>query len=89
MRSAPDLVVEVSSPSTRRIDVGRKKELYERYRVPEYWFVDLDADRMEVYRLQEGRYGSPALVARGDILSSPLLPGLEASVEAILGTSPS
>src|SRR5713226_3989394 len=40
-RSAPDLVVEVSSPSTRRLELVRKRELYERFEVPEYWDVDL------------------------------------------------
>src|SRR6266516_1899387 len=44
VRSAPDLVVEVSSPSTRRLDTGRKLALYERFGVPEYWFVELDAE---------------------------------------------
>src|SRR5712691_9261435 len=60
VRSAPDVVVEVSSPSTRRFELVRKRELYERFGVPEYWYVDLDADRVEVYRLEEGRYGMPA-----------------------------
>ena len=88
VRSAPDLVVEVSSPSTRRFDLGRKKELYERHRVPEYWFVDLVADRVEVYRLEAGRYGDPTLVERGEALTSPVLPGLQAPVEEILGPPP-
>jgi Uma2 family endonuclease len=43
-RSAPDLVVEVSSPSTRRLELVRKRELYQRFGVPGYWVVDLDAD---------------------------------------------
>src|SRR5438552_1020305 len=51
VRSAPDLVVEVSSPSTRRLDLVRKRELYERFGIPEYWYVDLDAERVEAYRL--------------------------------------
>lgn len=89
VRSAPDLVVEVSSPSTRGVDIVRKKELYERYGVPEYWFVDLDADRIEVYRLHESRYASPVLVTRGQTLTSPLLPGLEVRVDELLAPPPS
>jgi Uma2 family endonuclease len=84
-RSAPDLVVEVSSPSTRRLELIRKRDLYERFGVPEYWFVDLDADRLEVYRLAEGRYGGPALFARGGSIETPLAPGLTLVVDDVLG----
>src|SRR5438876_1690277 len=37
VRSAPDLVIEVSSPSRRRLELVRKRELYERFGVPEFW----------------------------------------------------
>lgn len=85
VRSPPDIVVEVSSPSTRRTDQVRKRELYERFGVPEFWFVDLDADRIEVHRLAQGRYGAPEIFMRGDTLASPLLPGFHAEVAEILG----
>jgi Uma2 family endonuclease len=85
VRSAPDLVVEVSSPSTRRVDQGRKRELYQRYGVPEYWFVDLDADRVEVHRLEGDRYPPPTVLTRTDTLGSPLLPGFALSIEDLLG----
>ena len=83
-----DLVVEVSSPSTKRIDLGRKRELYERHRIPEYWFVDLDADRIEIYRLEGEGYGDPGFIRRGDLLTSPLLPGFAADVDELLGPEP-
>jgi Uma2 family endonuclease len=80
------VVVEVSSPSTRRLELVRKRELYERFGVPEYWFVDLDADRLEVYRLDEhGRYGAPRLWARGETFESPQIPGFQLPVDEILG----
>jgi Uma2 family endonuclease len=84
IRGAPDIVVEVSSPSTRRLELRRKRDLYEREGVPEYWYVDLDADRVEIYRLEGGRYPSPRLLERGDSLTSDQLPGLSLSVERIL-----
>jgi Uma2 family endonuclease len=84
IRSAPDLVVEVSSPSTRRLELTRKKDLYELHGVPEYWFVDLDAGRVEVYRLEDGRFGPPTIVSRNQELGSPLLPGLSVTVEDLL-----
>ncbi|HWB71117.1 MAG TPA: Uma2 family endonuclease [Egibacteraceae bacterium] len=83
-RAAPDLVVEISSPATRRTDLGRKKDLYERHGVAEYWFVDLDADRIECYRLDAGRYGPPRLLTRDDRLGSAQLPALDVAVDTVL-----
>ncbi len=85
IRGAPDLVVEVSSPSTRRLELVRKRELYERFGIPEYWYVDLDGDRVEIYRLDTGTYGPPTLLSRADTLESAQLPGLAISVGALLG----
>jgi Uma2 family endonuclease len=53
--------------------------------VPEYWYVDLDADRIEVYRLVAGRYGTPVLLERGDRLSSAQIPHLSLDVDELLG----
>ncbi|HEX9236506.1 MAG TPA: Uma2 family endonuclease [Actinomycetota bacterium] len=89
VRSAPDLVVEVSSPNSRRLELVRKRELYERFGVPEYWYVDLDADRVEIYRLHDERYGSPALRVRGDRLDSPMIPGFGVEVDDLLGPAES
>lgn len=72
----PDLVVEVSSPSTRRTDVVRKRRVYEREGVPEFWFVDLDVEQVQVYVLDGGTYGPPSVVlAEGEVVSTAL-PGL-------------
>ncbi len=81
----PDLVVEVSSASTRRDDLTRKKSLYEQYGVTEYWFVDLDVDRLEVYRLAGDRYGPPVVSDRGEAIDSSSLPGLRVPVDQVLG----
>lgn len=52
---APDLVVEVLSPSTAKRDRGYKKQVYEQCGVQEYWIVDVDSKRLEQYLLQEGQ----------------------------------
>ncbi len=88
VRSAPDLVVEVSSPSTRRLELVRKRELYQRFAVPEYWCVDLDADRVEIHRLSGSDYGVPLLAPRGATLETPMLPGFAVSVDELLGPQP-
>ncbi|MGH8930789.1 MAG: Uma2 family endonuclease [Egibacteraceae bacterium] len=82
--SSADLVVEVSSPSMRRLELVRKRELYQRFGVPEYWYVDLDADRVEVYRLCDGMYGLPTLLGMDDTLTSPQLPGFVLGVRELL-----
>jgi Uma2 family endonuclease len=88
VEGAPDLVVEVSSPSTRRLELVRKRDLYARFGVPEYWYVDLDADRVEVYRLHERAYGVPEIVGRGAELRSPLVPDFAIAVHDLLGPPP-
>ncbi len=75
---APDLVVEIGSPSTRKRDETIKRRLYERFGVAEFWVVDPELDEIEVYRLVDGRFERTALLSleQGDVLTSPLLPGL-------------
>ncbi|MGH8902948.1 MAG: Uma2 family endonuclease [Egibacteraceae bacterium] len=81
----PTLVIEISSPSNRGYDLITKRALYERFGVPEYWFVDLDADRIHVYRLDQGCYGDPDVVGRGEKVRSTAMDGLILDVDDVLG----
>jgi Uma2 family endonuclease len=76
--AAPDLLVEILSPSTRRRDEIVKRRLYEREGVGEYWVVDPVREAVRVYRLGEGGYRRDAELSAeaGDLLTSPLFPGL-------------
>lgn len=56
IEGAPDLVVEILSPSTARQDRVRKLALYATHGVREYWLVDLGAKRLQVLTLVDGRY---------------------------------
>ena len=56
VHGAPDLVVEILSPSTGRYDRGRKKQIYQASGVPEYWIISPEAQSIEVYRLKDGVY---------------------------------
>jgi Uma2 family endonuclease len=54
---APDLMVEVLSPSTQKYDWNYKYNLYEAAGVREYWIVDPDTERVHVFLLQpDGKY---------------------------------
>lgn len=81
----PLLVVEVSSPSTRGHDLVRKRRVYEDAGVPEYWFVDHDAQRFECNRLDGNAYAPPVLVPRGEVVRATALPGFEVAVDVVLG----
>lgn len=84
IQGPPDLVVEVLSPSNARKDAVRKRLLYERFGVPEYWIVPEAVDRIEVLRLAaDGRYGKPVLYEPGEKLTSNLLPGLGIDVASL------
>lgn len=56
IHGAPDLVVEVLSPSTAKFDRGDKKDTYERAGVREYWIVDTISKSIEVYYNQNNRF---------------------------------
>jgi Uma2 family endonuclease len=85
VQGAPDLVVEILSDSTRRRDETLKRHLYERFGVLEYWLVDPIRKTLRILRSS----GTAFLVAQelsaaaGDILTTPLLPGLEIQVREI------
>src|SRR6266498_3271465 len=82
-KGAPNLVVEVLSPRTAKLDKGAKRTVYARAGVEEMWIVDPEAKRVHVYRLGEsadapaGAYG-----VRGKI-ESPLFPGLKIPVAKV------
>ncbi len=53
---APDWVCEVLSPSTRQLDLGRKRTVYSREGVGHLWFVDPDAQTLEAFELRDGQW---------------------------------
>jgi Uma2 family endonuclease len=79
VQGAPDLVIEVLSPSTRKRDEGLKLDRYEILGVQEYWMVDPTRNAARIFRRTGGQLQIIAelTAAGGDILTSPLFPGLE------------
>ena len=68
IEGAPALVVEILSPSTRRRDVLVKSTVYARCGVPEYWVVDPEIDRLEVFVLRDGAYVSALTADAPDVV---------------------
>ena len=83
IRGAPDLVVEIASPSTADYDRGYKRSLYARSGVREYWIVDPDAETVEVLSLTESGYELVRKCDRTETLTSPLLAELEILLEDV------
>jgi Uma2 family endonuclease len=88
VRGAPDLVIEILSPGTKRVDELTKRSLYERFGVLEYWVVDPERERMTVYRQSDGRFIMAGELSRErqNVLESPLLSGLSIQVTDVFAT---
>jgi Uma2 family endonuclease len=83
-RGAPDLVVEILSPSTSRKDIGVKFSLYERHGVREYWVIHPAEESLMIFNLGgDGTYGRPQGYGRGDLATSSVLEGLKLNLEEV------
>ena len=83
VQGAPDLVIEILSPSTADKDRGIKRELYSRHGVREYWLIDPMAETVSIHRQQAGRLAVTRTFGRRDTLRSPLLAGLELRLDDV------
>lgn len=86
VHGAPDLVVEILSPSSRRTDEMTKRHLFDRVGVREYWIVAPDIDVVKVYRRgDDGAFPRAAELTResDDVLQSPLFPGFSLALQAL------
>lgn len=81
--AAPDLVVEVLSPGTRRRDGVVKAALYARFGVPRYWIVDPDASTLEQLHLDDDAYAREAFDAAPAVVEPAAFPGLRLDLAAV------
>ena len=83
---APDLVVEIVSPSTTRRDTVVKKGIYEDFSVKEYWIVYPGEKAMEVWALNEsGKYELCSFAEKEGKVKSKVLEGLEIDLKEVFG----
>lgn len=71
----PDLVVEILSPSTAKVDKIVKFNLYQRARVKEYWIVDPSNETIDIYVLQQNVFKHSGTYFRDDKLSVGIFEG--------------
>ncbi len=74
---APDLIIEILSPSTAKKDLLIKRHLYEKYGVKEYWIADPEHKDITVLLLQEdGKYSEPKIYPTDEKVTPSLFPDL-------------
>ena len=88
VRGAPDLVVEILSPGTRKTDEVTKRKLYERFEVVEYWVVDPELETVKIHRRVDGAFARVAELAAeaGDTLTTPLLPDFSVTLTDVFAS---
>ena len=86
VQGAPDLVIEILSPSTADRDGGYKHALYGKHGVLEYWIVDPTSETIAVHRQRDGRLEPAGTFARGNSLATPLLEGLQLDLDGIFAS---
>ncbi|MEK7468706.1 MAG: Uma2 family endonuclease [Planctomycetota bacterium] len=88
LEGAPDIAIEFLSKAHREHDLKRKKDLYLRHKLPEYWIGDPDLGTIEILERAGGRWISRGVFGADGILRSPLLPGIAIPLSAVFGESP-
>ena len=86
VRGAPDLVVEILSPSSEDTDRGAKHKLYGRHGVTEYWLVDPIAETVTIHRQRGDMLAATDTFGRGQTLRSPLFAGLELHLDDVFSS---
>lgn len=80
---APDIIIEILSPSTSYNDKIRKKRVYERFGVKEYWIVDPVHLYVDQFVLSDKKYILANKYGYKDVVRSELLECLKIDLESI------
>lgn len=79
---APDFIIEVVSPSSRRMDYSKKNTLYSESGVREYWIIDPDKERTTVYFYVED--AAPAIYPFSQSIPVSIFKGLFINIAELL-----
>ena len=83
IKGAPDLIVEVLSPSTAYRDLVKKKRIYAKFGVKEYWIVDPEEKTVELYVLKGQQFEMKKSYSANEVVESILLQGLRIPLQEI------
>jgi Uma2 family endonuclease len=72
---APDIIIEILSPSNSEKELKYKYEVYEEAGVKEYWVVFPDEKTLLIYTLTDGKFVPSRLMVKSDVVTSAILPG--------------
>ena len=79
---APDLIFEIVSPSSRKLDYGIKNGIYSQSGVREYWIVDPAKERVTVYHYEDD--AAPAIYSFTQDIPVGIYPGLTIKINELL-----
>ena len=84
---APDMIIEIISPSSIKRDRFIKFNLYEKAGVKEYWIVEPDQKLVSVFLLERnGRFSRPEMYTEEDSIKVSIFPELIIDLSAVFGT---
>lgn len=83
IRGAPDMIIEIASNSTHRIDRLTKFNLYQRAGVREYWIVDPSTKIVSVYLLKNGSYRMQSVYSSDSIIPVGILDGCKVDLSSV------
>lgn len=84
----PDLVVEISSPSSRKRDKVDKLKSYAYYGILEFWIVEPELGTLEQYLLHETHYDLTEIFQNNEIITSPNIPCISFTMAEIMEKVP-
>lgn len=87
LQGAPDLAVEILSPSSLRRDRVQKMRIYARHAVPHLWLLDAQARTLEEFVLDGSTYRLTSTGQDDDVFHPALFPGLDIPLKEVWGQS--
>ncbi|MBF0467167.1 MAG: Uma2 family endonuclease [Nitrospirae bacterium] len=83
IRGVPDMVCEIVSQGSFLWDTNTKKEIYEKYGVPEYWIIIPELKIFEVFTIEEGKYKLYSYAEAEGVVTSKVIEELQVNIKDV------